>query len=400
MKNLFILGLSVLVLLSGCAPKFEQETEVIQDSEEDTEKAIIPRYNISESYYKAVLPYKTGKARGIVADTVNNRLDIDEFESGLMRIAQESFPADKYFYQEGQYLEKETIQSWLKRKRSPAQQAAAEKSAKKKIPNDGLNPVFENPKDPNDYEGTMEDSPIYISTITEQNYLTKNNEDKLELGGIVIGIGLNTYHYYNLPDEVGGYPRHVKIDQATVEKEGKRAAEEIINRIRSSEKYKGIRDVPIVVGLFKQEATTSIAPGNFVLKANVAANSASIGKWEPVNEKYYFFPSKEATKDYREDALMVENFSADISDFFPNFTAVVGKGFYKDDELQELTLTIPMQFYGKAEVIGFTQYITGLIMEHFDTYISLQVYINSEDGPESVIVRDAGEEEPTVHVYN
>lgn len=402
MRNLYILGLALLLLLSGCAPKFGQETEVVQDSETKAEKAIIPRYNISDSYYKAVIPYKTGKARGIVSAYINNRLDIDEFETGLMRIAQDSFPSNKYFFQEGQYLEKNTIQDWLKRKRSDAQQKAyeTEKKAKKELPNEGLNPVFDTSNEDPGYEAAMQKSPIYVAAITEQNYLIKNNEDKLEVGGIVIGIGMNTHHYYNLPASLGGYPRDVEISDTDIENEGKKAAEEIINRIRTQKEYESIRDIPIVVALFKQEAASSVAPGNFIMNAKVDANSSKIGKWETINEKYYFFPSTDAKKDYREDSLMVQNFSDAIADFFPNFTAVVGKGFYKNDELQELTLTIPMQFYGKSEVIGFTQYVTGLIMEHFDNYISLQVYIESESGAESVIVRDAGESEPTVHVYN
>ncbi len=401
MRNLYLLGLAFLLLLSGCAPKFEQETEVVQDSDKKAEKAIIPRYNISDSYYKAVLPYKTGKARGIVASYINNRLDIDEFETGLMRIAQDSFPSDKYFFQEGQYLEKETIQNWLKRKRSSAQQQAYEKALEKKnLPNEGLNPIFDTSNEDPGYEAAMKKSPIYVAAVTEQNYLIKNNEDKLEIGGIVIGIGMNSHHYYNLPDSMGGYPRDVEISNAEIEREGKKAAEEIINRIRTEKEYASIRDIPIVVALFKQQAVSAVAPGNFIMKAKVDANSSNIGKWETINEKYYFFPSNEAKSNYREDSLMVQNFSDAIADFFPNFTAVVGKGFYKDDELQELTLTIPMQFYGKAEVIGFTQYVTGLIMEHFENYISLQVYIESESGAESVIIRDAGESEPTVHVYN
>ncbi|WP_077620430.1 CamS family sex pheromone protein [Bacillus sinesaloumensis] len=407
MKNLFIIGLSVLLLLSGCAPRFDQETEVIQDPDKKGEKAIIPRYNISDSYYKAVIPYKVGKARGMVAAGINNRLDIDEFETGLMRIAQDSFPANKYFFQEGQYLEKETVRDWLKRKRSPAQQdahetntAKANKTKKKELPNVGLNPVFDTADTDPEYETAMKENPIYIATITEQNYLIKNNEDKLEIGGVVIGIGMNSHHYYNLPAGMGGYPRDVEISDAEIESEGKKAAEEIINRIRTEGEYESIRNIPIVIALYRQEAVNSVAPGNFIMKAKVDANSSKIGKWETINEEYYFFPSSKAKENYREDSLMVQNFSDAIADFFPNFTAVVGKGFYKNDELQELTLTIPMQFYGKAEVIGFTQYITGLIMEHFENYISLQVYIESDSGAESVIIRDAGESEPTVHVYN
>ncbi len=396
MKSLKIIMLAFVLLLSGCAPTFDKEEEIVQETDEAKEEtAIIPRYKISDSYYRTILPFKPGEARGLVVRNLRTRLDIDEFETGLMRIAQESFPSDRYLYQEGQRIPKSSIEKWLERKQTPAQLT---QNKMKQADNIGLNPAFEyDPNSEESYEEQMAQSPIYFAHMLEHNYLIKNKDDKVALGGIVIGIALNSVQYYNLPDNQGGYPRETKIETEVLVREGKKIAEEVLARVREINE---LTEVPIVIALFEQEAVSSIAPGNFVAKTGVIEKGNKINKWEDVNEEYHFFPSSAATNEYREDAMMFQNFKDDIDEFFPNYTGVIGRGFYKNEELYQLTIEIPMQFYGKAEVIGFTQYITGEIMEHFPNYFSMQVYISSESGPESIIVRDAGQEEPFVHIYN
>ena len=69
------------------------------------------------------------------------------------------------------------------------------------------------------------------------------------------------------------------------------------------------------------------------------------------------------------------------------------------NEIQQLAIEVNMEFNGKAELIGFTQYVTGLLVEHFPNYMNLQVSISSINGQEALIVRDAGAEKPFVHIY-
>ncbi|MFC3885420.1 CamS family sex pheromone protein [Bacillus songklensis] len=391
MKKTFLISLIVMLFVSACAPNFKKEDEVVQQTDSKKEKAIIPKFSISDSYYRTILPFKAGEARGLVASNLNNRLDITEFETGLMRLAQSEFPADQYFYQEGQYLEKKTVQAWLKRKKTDQQLAEAQKESKdKKVQNLGLNPIDTG-------KGSLEErnkrSPIYLSHILEQDYLIKGDDEKLQLGGIMIGLALNSTHYYA---EEHGYPREVKIKQEELEREGKKIAEEIIKRMREME---GLGQVPITIGLFKQMPKNSITPGNFFAVGAADKGEATIDNWEKIDEKYYLFPSSEATKDYRDDAMMFNEFKSKIEDYFPNFTSVIARGYYKDGQLQQMTVEIPIQFYGKGEVIGFTQYVAGLMLEHFPPHISTQVYITSTAGPESVIVREANKEKPFVHIY-
>ncbi|MFZ3591178.1 CamS family sex pheromone protein [Bacillus sp. DJP31] len=386
MRRLGVFFIIAILFVSGCVPKFEKDEEIVSETDNSKETAIVPKYKISDQYYRTVLPFKASESRGLVVKESSNRLDIDEFETGLMRMSQNTFSSDNYLYQDGQYLDNLTVSSWLKRKLSADKLEGAEGDVL------GLNPV--KVKAPGKtLKDINEESPLYLSHMLEQNYLIKDAEGKAELGGISIGLALNSVHYYKQEDD---FSREFPITDGELEQQGKLMADEVIKRIRAIE---GLENIPIVIGLFKLEARSSVVPGRFLSVAEVKAKSNSIDKWATVNEEYYLLPSSEAEQNYRDDHTRMLNFKADIDEYFPNYTGVIGRGFYQDEQLTELTIEIPMQFYGKAEVVGFTQYVTGLIMEHFPDYFSVKCYISSIGGPEALIIREVKQEEPFVHIY-
>lgn len=395
MKKVMVMLLAGCLFLSACAPSFGDQEEIVRETEDkSTEKAIIPKYNISDSYYKMILPFKEGKARGLVAENINTRLDIDEFETGLMRVAQEEFSPDNHLYQEGQYLDEKTVRSWLGRKLEgdklkEAQEKA--KASKETFKNEGLNPIASTE---GDFIQQNEKSPIYLAHMLEHNYLVRKGENTVELGGVVIGLALNSVHYYR--EAVGEPQREYVIDPQKLEAEGKKMAEEVIKRVRSQ---KGLENIPVVIALYKQAPKSSIVPGSFIASTVVDGGSNQIGKWDSIDEEYVFFPSPQGMENYREDANLFERFKQDIDEFFPNYTGVIGKAFYKGEEMQELKIDIPMQFYGKSEVIAFTQFVTGKVVDYFPDYVSVEVNINSTSGQEALIVRKPGQEKPTVHIY-
>ncbi|PLT33307.1 CamS family sex pheromone protein [Bacillus sp. V5-8f] len=388
MKKISLVGLMLAMLLGGCAPQFEKQQEVVQESDNSKEKVIIPKYNISDKYYRTIPQFEPSKARGLVVSNLNTRYDIEEFETGLMRMAQTQFDQDHYLYQEGQYLNKRTVQLWLNRKFTPEQLKEEGLSPKDNI---GLNPM-----DPGkgDIDKRNQENPIYLAHILEQNYLIRNQNDKLELGGVVIGLALNSVHYYQKEEYGATYSSKVK----NMEQEGKKIAQEVLKRLRKMDK---LHSVPITIALFEQKENSSVVPGNFISYTNVGEGSNEIGRWKDINEKYYLFPADEKTKNkFRADVNAFESFKQDVEKYFPNFNGVIGRAFYVDDQLQELDINIPIQFYGKSEAIGFTQYVTGKVMQHFQDYISVQVSITSVNGQEALIVRKSGEKEPFVHIYN
>ncbi|QUF67323.1 CamS family sex pheromone protein [Bacillus atrophaeus] len=382
-------------MLSSCSPSFggDKEEEITQKTEKSSEKAIIPKYNISDSYYKMVLPFKAGKARGLTTERLNTRLDIDEFETGLMRLAQDSFSTDDYLFQEGQYLDEDTVLSWLARKKEGSDLKKAEKEDKD-FENLGLNPVL--PSSGSTKEKN-ENSPVYLATMLEHDYLVRKDKNSIQLGGVMIGLALNSVYYYR--EKTGDPQQEVTIDDKTLRKEGEKIAQEVINRLRKKD---NLKNIPITVALYKQASKTSIVPGNFIAKTEVKAGSTDIGGWDDVKEKYVFFPADDSTKQkYPDDAELFTRFKNAIDSYFPNYTGVVGTAMYENDDMKKMKIEIPMQFYGKSEVVAFTQYLTGEVMDYYSkNSLDVEIDITSSDGQEAVILRNAGDSEPTVHIYD
>lgn len=382
MKKILLFTLLLTLFLSGCVPNIAKQEEVIQENSKNEEKAIVPKYQISDSYYRTLTPFKPSGSRGTVVYNLNSRYDSDEFEEGLLRIAHNAFPTDEYIFQEGQYLDKETVTLWLNRKMTIQQLKARGLEEKDNI---GLNPLVRNEQD----EKELQENPIYLSHILEHNFLIKKDK-KVKLAGISIGLALNSAYYYTTDQG----EQVVEIKDSKIQEEGKKIAAEVVGRIRQ---IKGLENVPIIIGLYKQEKKTSVVPGNF-FAYGIVHNGTSLD-WKEVNEKYVLFPSKEAKEKHREDFKQFEEFQQDVSEYFPNYNGIVGRAFYINKELKKLSIDINIQFYGKTETIGFAQYVAGLIMKYFPEYWVIEIKVQSANGQEALILREPDMDEPFVHIY-
>ncbi|WP_422423477.1 CamS family sex pheromone protein [Bacillus sp. PSXD-155] len=398
MKKIALAVLSLGLLVSGCSAGADKDEKVAEKSGKAKEQSVVPKYAISDEYYKTTIPFDGGNARGLVVQGLNSRLDIDEFETGLMRIAKESFSTKDSFLKGGSALDTQTIQMLVKRKRTDAEQKELEDKLKKdavKFPNIGLNPALGTGSE--SLEVKNKKNPIYISNILEHDYYVKKGDNGEEHVGMVVGLAMNSVQYFN---EEHGYPREAKIPDEKMLAEGKKMAQEILKVIH--QKKPETKNIPITFAIYRQAPKSSLVPGNFVSYANVEKGSETVEDWKQINEKYYLFPSEQAkTDNKREDLARVSNFKAKLSDYFQgDYTAVIGTGMYRDDELREMKLDIPVQFNGKAEIIGFTQYVAGLVMEYFPNYMKVQVTIKSVERPEAIIIREAKQDEPLVKILD
>lgn len=398
MKKIALAVLSLGLLVSGCSAGADKDEKVAEKSGKAKEQSVVPKYAISDEYYKTTIPFDGGNARGLVVQGLNSRLDIDEFETGLMRIAKESFSTKDNFLKGGKALDTQTIQMLVKRKRTDAEQKELEDKLKKdavKFPNIGLNPALGTGSE--SLEVKNKKNPIYISNILEHDYYVKKGDNGEERVGMVVGLAMNSVHYYN---EEHGYPREAAIPDEKMLAEGKKMAQEILKVIHQKEPE--TKNIPITFAIYRQAPKSSLVPGNFVSYANAEKGSETVEDWQQINEKYYLFPSEQAkTDNKREDLARVSNFKAKLSDYFQgDYTAVIGTGMYRDDELREMKLDIPVQFNGKAEIVGFTQYVAGLVMEYFPNYMKVQVTIKSVERPEAIIIREAKQDEPLVKILD
>lgn len=366
----------VVAMLAGCAPSFKEDTVLQDKTEEVVETTIIPSMQLNDSYYRTLVPYKESASRGLVVSNVYTKYDIKEVEDGLMRLSQNEFNTDDFYFQEGQYLDTETLSSWLARSNQT---------------DEGLNPAAPEGMDP---EKRAQEAPVYLAHIVEQNYLTKTQDNKVTLGGISIGLALNSIYYYQ-KEQYGEYYEE-PISDSELEKKGKEIAAEVITRLRAKPELK---DIPIVIGLFKQAARNSIVPGTYFSYSVSKSGQNGLSDWTGINEEYVTFPMTSPAEQFRDMNTSFQNFKQDVDKYFANYTSVIGRGFYRDNAIQKLSIEIPIQFYGSTEIIGFTQYLSGIILTQLPKDLDIEVSITSVNGPEAIILKERNDEEPFVHIY-
>src|SRR5690625_4883836 len=357
---------TLLLMLAGCGNIIEDD--IIQQEEQETEISIIPSHSLQEDQYKILLPYRPSAARGAITNQITNRVDIDELEEGLRRHSTSVFSPDKYVFEEGQYLSTDKIFELI----------------------DLLNPDIKDKSDKKEHR----QNPRVFSHILEQNFLERK-DNRVDLVGVSIGISLKSVYRYQT--DTGGPYFYENISLNDMVKEGERIAQQVLHELREMEE---LQNIPIMIALFREAEQSSPVPGSFIQKTVIDSGEREIGKWEKISEEYVLFPSNDAKDKYPNDYQKVKAFSEKIAEYFPNYVGVVGTGFYEEGELTNLSIEVPIEFYGKGEVIGFTQYAYGIVQEIFPNHFNIEVYVFRSEGAESLIYRDAGEDEPNVHIFH
>ena len=162
------------------------------------------------NFTKHSMPFKKSASRGLIVSNIYTKYDMQEAEEGLLRISNQHFNPKNHFFQEGQYIDKETARSWLSR--SSTDEA-------------GLNPPIEEGMNE---DTASEEAPNYLAHIVEQNYLVMTDEKKVRLAGISVGLALNSISYSRSGKET-------EIPDKVIEQQGMIMAEEIVRRLRTQE---------------------------------------------------------------------------------------------------------------------------------------------------------------------
>lgn len=119
MKRTIILLISTIFLLAACnnnqkdnqSDKDESGSKNSQNTNQVKQIATDKMFKeiIIEQFYL----FKESQARGLLQDNMANSYNGEDFESGLLTLSKEVFPTNKYLYQDGQYLDKKTINAYL-----------------------------------------------------------------------------------------------------------------------------------------------------------------------------------------------------------------------------------------------------------------------------------------------
>lgn len=163
-------------------------------------------------------------------------------------------------------------------------------------------------------------------------------------------------------------------------------------------KIEGLAQVPIVVGLYRQSSKNDISPGSYFAVSTAEKGKDVLSGWDAIDEEYVIFPTSTNADKYRDMDTKFRNFKQDVDKYFSSFVNVIGTGFYQNGTIASLKIDVPIEFYGEAEVIGFTQHLSGLVVDHFPA-TKVEVSVTSVNGPVSVIVKEPGSDEPYTHIY-
>lgn len=364
MKTKQLVALSLCLLTLSACGNLDMGISKTDDGEK-TESGSITTGRVDDSVYQAIMPdghYETSAARDAVA-SLNSGYNQENFENGLLRLSHEAFSPDKYFFQEGQHLDYDTLSSWLARNTDDN--------------NQGLNPADKN-------------QPLILQQILEHDFI---EEDGKTLGGISLGFAFNSVYYDG--------NKATAVSHEEIMANARKSVNSVLTRMR---KTKGLEKIPIMVGLFEQAAKDDIAGGKYIYTAVAKNGATTIDQFDKVNEEYVSLPilsgsENAATRDGV--ATKFTTFRNTVQNFFPNLTGVTATAYYAEEQLQSLTIKVDSKYYTKTEITSFTQYLGKQLESIFaDVKGQLEVQILSVEGPQAFVSRKAGEKEIISYIFN
>jgi protein involved in sex pheromone biosynthesis len=310
--------------------------------------------------------YLVSAARGITATSEPNNLDVKHFESSLLNLSKTQFKPSQYIFQEGQYLSADTVNNLLERKSNN-------------------NPNGLNPEDNGKTDSSR--NPIYVQTLTEQDFMTKSGNN-LKLSGIVVGVAMNTQDEYQ--KEQYGTTYKQEISEADRVAYGKKVAPQIIKQIRQQS---GVSEnTPIVVAMYANSASDSLAPGGFYAEVR-SKQGTDLSEWSDISDKSIVLP-KEATDTSslgNDENNGFANFKNDVSNFFPNIVGATAVANFKKGTLSGLNVTVTTQFYSQTEIDSFTTYVSQSALKFLPANVPVRIVVQTANELQAILIRNAND---------
>ena len=366
---------------------------------------------LSSEFYRAVIidgQYQIG-ASASSNNNLSSAANSRAFEEGLLRISKQVFPTEQYFMQEGQIIDEATMTSWLARESAtnpeglnpalPEEVAETQSSLEESLASEESVDPADDPEDVTE-EGAEENeqivtnvqsTPIYLSQVSEKNLMVET-EDGFALGGIVLGLAMNSTYEYTDAD---GVIHKQEISVGEMRERGRQFANIIVGRLRNTEE---LRSVPIVVGIYRTAPNDEVVGGTYVLDG-ISREGNSVTDWTENNEYRIALPIIEAS-DQSDQYAYFDNFNNEIINFFPNLNGISGEALYIDGGLASLNVEIVSQFYKQTEITALTQHITDVSQRTLPEGVAIEIKVISDAGVEAYVGRPAGATQYQSHIFN
>ncbi|MED2036536.1 CamS family sex pheromone protein [Bacillus wiedmannii] len=335
MKKMALSFAVVSLLLGACSNNtISKKDEVIQ--KDTKEKSMIPRTAVSKDYYRTVIPLKEQKVINTANIKTNSKLDLADYENGLMNIAKEQFDTESHVLQLSQYIPEKLVDELVAKVEAPI-----------------------------------------LTNIIEQDYFGKQNSNELSLSGVVIGLAMSS-----------------SVSNEEAMSKGAEVAKQLIEAINKNDKY---NKSPITFAIFKQESTSSLKNGTYIASATVQKNDTNLGNWSTIDEQAYSYPSDEFKQAHGEDNTKITEFADAMKGFSTgDFIPVNAKVSYKKNQMDTLNMNIVIKYNGKTELMALTQMAAQSMLDKLPKDAKVQLQIKSESKIEAIIIKEKNSEKPFV----
>lgn len=318
----------------------------------------VANINYDHEYYETYMSYKEGAANNFILTAINNNLDVEEIEVGLMNLAKNYFKVNNSYIQAGQYLSSDKI--------------------KKLLSHDFLN------KTDNIVIDGVEITPKYISSIYEQNFLAGNGN----LKGIAIALILNNYQEYK---NSYGNVLYKQIDENIILEFGKVKAQELLVELRKIDQLKDIR---IMIGLYLVSAPNSTLPGTYKYVGITKNEKIEFTK---LNYQYYYLNDQFVFNNDLNTYNAFQNLKTEINNYFKQVYPV-GKGLYVDNKLVKIDIDINSNYISNIEIIYLTDLIANNISKNFDLSVYIKSNVNLNKEKKAIVVKESGTNNTNINI--
>ncbi|WP_373472005.1 CamS family sex pheromone protein, partial [Carnobacterium alterfunditum] len=76
------------------------------------------------------------------------------------------------------------------------------------------------------------------------------------------------------------------------------------------------------------------------------------------------------------------------------------EALYTDDQIVNMKISVSTQFYGESEIIAFTQHVAEKAASFLVPNVPIEITIDSINGTEAFLAREAGETKFYTHIFD
>ncbi len=367
MKKISCLLCVFTLLLGGCS------------QEEETTSNNVVVDPITDDGYRIVIPFEESDATQTHVTFNRSDYDTTAVGEGLMRYSQDYFSTSKYYLQDGQLLDRDTLHT-----NTYYGDSIGLLGFKSDTNTYGLNPEQGSELPVEDGETCIVgSSTIPIIDIVEYNFHTDSSGES-DIEGISLAIVLN-----RTITDADGVSHTISDDNLQII--GEEAARNVVSYLKTLAKVSN--QTPIMVALFVAESSDTNLAGTYF---SVGYGVSGIDQFIDVTEQRVLFPSTTASSLDSAVSTQFNSLKTALFSFLPNDISMVGKGFYIDNELYELDITITTQAKTYSENLALVQYVDSLLYYFSDNYYSITISFTSNTEQFAVLKRDIGNYETTI----